>query len=150
MAGIKLAGFSSGGTGGCGCCGPPPGYPCGQCHIPRQNLTVHWTNLILGNGSTTLVYSGFPTTQWISGCTNQLIYELVCTQNQVELRVYYFVSGECPTGQSQYCSTIRGIPFRLIQTNLTCNGTFELDCEVTSLTCPNLASNGYTSFSVTQ
>jgi hypothetical protein len=125
------------------------GYPCGQCQIPRRNLTASWTNLILGNGATALVYSGSPTTQWTSACTNQLLYELVCTQNQVEFRVYYFVSGSCPGGQSQYCSTIRSNPFRLAQTNLTCS-PFLLTCNVTSASCPNLASNGYTSFTVSQ
>ncbi len=125
------------------------GYSCGQCQIPRQNLTVSWTNLILGNGATSLVYSGNPTTQWASACTNQLLYELVCTQNQVEFRVYYFVSGSCPSGQSQYCSTIRSNPFRLTQTSLTCSPLL-LTCSVTSASCPNLASNGYTSFTVSQ
>jgi len=125
------------------------GYPCGQCQIPRKNLTVSWTNLILGNGATSLTYSGGSTPQWTSVCTNQLLYELVCTQNQVEFRVYYFVSGSCPGGQSQYCSTIRSNPFRLAQTNLTCS-PFLLTCNVTSTSCPNLASNGYTSFTVTQ
>jgi hypothetical protein len=125
------------------------GYPCGQCRIPRQNLTVSWTILILGNGSTALIYTGNPTTQWTSACTNQLLYELICTQNQVEFRVYYFVSGSCPGGQSQYCSTIRSNPFRLAQTNLTCS-PFLLTCNVTSTSCPNLASNGYTSFTISQ
>ncbi len=125
------------------------GYPCGQCQIPRQNLTVSWTNLILGNGATPLVYSGTPTTQWVSACASQLLYEIVCTQNQVEFRVYYFVSGSCPSGQSQYCSTIRSNPFGLTQTNLTCS-PFLLTCTVTSASCPNLASNGYTSFTISQ
>jgi hypothetical protein len=125
------------------------GYPCGECRIPQQNLTVSWTNLILGNGSTPLVYSGTPTTQWLSACSNQLLYELVCTQNQVELRVYFFVSGSCPSGQSQYCSTIRSNPFGLTQTNLSCSPLL-LTCTVTSASCPNLASNGYTSFTISQ
>jgi len=126
-----------------------PGYPCGQCQILRNNLTVSWTNLILGNASTTLVYSGSPTTQWISACTNQLLFELVCTQNQVEFRVYYFLSGSCPSGQSQYCSTIRSNPYSLTQTNLTCS-PFLLTCKVTSASCPNLATYGYTGFTVSQ
>jgi hypothetical protein len=125
------------------------GYPCGQCQIPRKNLTVSWTNLILGNGSTTLVYSSSPTTQWISACTNQLLYELVCTQNQVEFRVNYFLSGSCPSGQSQFCSTIRSNPSSLTQTNLTCS-PFLLTCTVTSASCSNLATYGYTGFTVSQ
>jgi hypothetical protein len=125
------------------------GYPCGQCQIPRKNLTVSWTNLILGNGSTTLVYSGGPTTQWISACMNQLLYELICTQNEVEFRVYYFLSGSCPSGQSQYCSTIRSNPYSLTQSNLTCS-PFLLTCTVTSASCPNLATYGYTGFTISQ
>jgi hypothetical protein len=126
-----------------------PGYPCGQCQIPRNNLTVSWTNLILGNASTTLAYTGSPTTQWASACTNQLLYELVCTQNQVEFRVYYFLSGSCPGGQSQYCSTIRSNPYSLTQTNFTCSPLL-LTCTVTSASCPNLASYGFTGFTISQ
>lgn len=125
------------------------GYPCGQCQIPQKNLTVSWANLILGNGSTTLVYSSIPTTRWISACTNQLLYELICTQNQVEFRVYYYLSGSCPSGQSQYCSTIRAIPYGLTQTSLTCS-PFLLTCQVSSAACSNLAAYGYTGFTISQ
>ncbi len=125
------------------------GYLCGQCQIPRNNLTVSWSNLILGSASTTLVYSGSPTTQWMSACTNQLLFELICTQNQVEFRVYYFLSGSCPSGQSQYCSTIRANPYNLIQTNLNCSPLL-LTCEVGSASCANLAALGYTGFTVSQ
>jgi hypothetical protein len=125
------------------------GFTCGTCQIPRQDLTVSWTNLILGNGSTTLVYSGSPTTQWTSACTNQLLYQLVCTQNRVEFRVYYFLSGSCPTGQSQYCSTTRLGPNGLTQTNLICS-PFLLTCTLTSSTCPNIATYGYTGFTISQ
>ncbi len=125
------------------------GYPCGQCLIPLTNLTVSWANPILGNGTATLVYSGTPTTQWISSCTNQLLFELLCTQGVVEFRVYYFLSGSCPNGQSQYCSTIRSIPYKLTQTSLTCS-PFLLNCTITSASCPNLAAFGYTGFTVSK
>jgi hypothetical protein len=125
------------------------GFPCGPCQIPRKNLTLSWTNLILGNGSTPLIYSGSPTTQWTSACTNQLLFELVCTQNRVEFRVYYFLSGSCPGGQSQYCSTIRSNPNGLTQTNLICS-PFLLTCTLTSSSCPNIAASGYTGFTISQ
>ena len=125
------------------------GFACGPCQIPRKNLTLSWTNLILGNGSTPLIYSGSPTTQWTSVCTNQLLYELVCTQNQVEFRVYYFLSGSCPSGQSQYCSTLRSNPNSLTQTNLICS-PFLLTCTLTSASCPNISTYGYTGFTVSQ
>jgi hypothetical protein len=121
--------------------------PCGNCQIPRTDLTVAWTNPIIGNGSATLVYSA--SNQWQSACTNQLIYQLLCTSNQVEFRVTYFISGSCPTGQSQFCSTLRPAPFQLQQTLLRCGADFELDATVTSLSCANLSANGYLSFKVT-
>ena len=143
--GVMIVGYH-GGTGlGCGCCGE--GYLCGTCSIPRTDLTVSWTNLIIGNGSATLVYSGSPSTQWLSACTNQLLYQLVCTASVIEFRVYYFLSGSCPTGQSQFCSTIRTAPSSLIQTGFTCS-PFLLTCSVTSSSCSNLATYGYTGFSV--
>jgi hypothetical protein len=161
-SGTRFGGFKTGGTianggdGGCGCCEQSCncGISCGECQIPRQDLSISWDNLISGPGSTTLYYQGSPTTQWISDCTNQLLYELVCTDNRVEFRVYYFLSGSCPTGQSQYCSTLRSDPSSLtVPTGgLQCAGPstpFELTCDVTSASCPNLATSGYTSFTVT-
>jgi hypothetical protein len=127
----------------------PPEYTCGNCSIPRRNLTVSWTNSILGNGATTLFYSGTPTVQWLSECTNQLLYEIVCTQIEVELRVYFFVSGVCPSGQGEYGSTIRSSPYGLIQISVSCSPLL-LTSSVTSTSCPNLASIGYTGFTVSQ
>jgi hypothetical protein len=135
--------YTSNDIGGC-CCG---GYSCGACSIPQQDLVISWDNLISGPGSATLVYSGSPTT-WNSGCVDQLIYELLCTSNAVEFRVYYFLSGSCPTGQSQYCSTIGTAPYALTQTGLTCGSSFLLTCTVSSSSCPTLASYGYTDFTV--
>ena len=123
------------------------GYPCGQCQIPKKNLTVSWANLILGNASTTLIYSGSPTTRWISQCSNELFFQLLCTQNQVEFQVHYFLFGSCPTGEGQYCSTSHANPYKLVQTNLSCS-PFLLTCNVTSSSCPYLASYGYTGFTI--
>jgi hypothetical protein len=49
------------------------GYPCGSCRIPAHDLTVGCTNPILGNGSSTLIYSSGT---WTSGCSNELVYQL--------------------------------------------------------------------------
>ena len=121
------------------------GFPCGSCRIPKSNLTVSWTNYLIGDGSTTLVYS--PPSTWQSACTNDAIYQLGCNDGQVELRVIYFISGVCPTGQSQYCSNLRSSPFALTETGLTCGDSFlmTLTC---GAACSNLSTSGYTSFTV--
>lgn len=152
QVGDVLPSFAVGGrwvserTGSQGCTGC--NVICGTCQVPRQDLTLEWTNLIIGNGSTTLSYAGSPTTQWTSACTNQLLFELVCTQNRVEFRVYYFLSGSCPTGQSQYCSTLRSNPNGLTQTGLTCS-PFMMTVTLTSASCPSVSTYGYTSFKIT-
>jgi hypothetical protein len=129
---------------------PPSGpgsLPCGTCRIPRRNLTVSWTNSILGNGSTTLVYSRTPT-QWSSGCSNEQIYRLLCTDNQVEFRVIYFISGSCPGGVSQFCSTLGVDPLRLVVDSLVCGDHFLLTCHTTGTSCPSITLNGYSSFTI--
>jgi hypothetical protein len=141
--GVQIIGFHAGTGKGCGCCGTPL-CTCGSCSVPQENLTVSWTNPIAGNGSATLVYSSC--VLWESGCTNQLLYELVCTGSSVEFRVYYFLAGSCPTGTSQYCSTLRSSPNGLTRTGLTCGSSFLLTC--TTANCTQLGTLGYTSFSV--
>jgi hypothetical protein len=121
------------------------GYPCGSCLIPAHDLTVSWTNSILGDGSTTLAYSSGT---WTSGCSNELIYQLLCTSNQVDFRVIYFISGPCPTGTRQYCSTLRPTPFRLTQTGPACGANFLLTCTVGATACPILSANGFSNFTV--
>jgi len=124
------------------------GILCGACQIPAKNLTVSWTNPILGNGSETLVYSGVgPTATWASNCSNQLVYSLQCTDGQVEFRATFFVSGPCPTGSSQYCSNLRASPFGLTQTGLTCGDDFLLTMTC-GVACPVLQTNGFESFTV--
>ena len=123
-------------------------YPCGSCTIPMKDLTVSWKNPIVGDGSTALAYSGSPTTVWKSACTNELLYQLSCVQNQIEFRVTYFLSGSCPTGQSQYASTLRTAPYELTQTGLVCGPGFLLTASVTAASCPVLAAYGYVNFTV--
>jgi hypothetical protein len=123
----------------------PSEFVCGTCSIPSRDLTVSWTNDTLGDGSTTLVFSA--PNVWKSGCVDNVFYRLLCTDNEVEFQVVYFLSGSCPSGESQYCSTIRSSPFRLVQTGLTCGDPFLLTCSC-GVACPDLAVNGYTSFTV--
>ena len=125
-----------------------PTFPCGSCGIPKANLTVSWSNGIIGNGSTRMGFTA-PST-WISACTNQLLYQILCNAGQVEFRVIYFISGACPTGQSNYCSTLGNNPLKLTQTSLTCGDAFLLACTVGSSGCPNLYENGYTGFTVSE
>ena len=93
---------------------------CSPCNIPAQNLTLSWVNVISGNGSTPLTYATAPAS-WTSGCSNGLLYKLVCTGGQVELRVIYFTAGSCPTGTQQYCSNLRVTPFGLTLSSYTCS-----------------------------
>ena len=65
---------------------------CSPCNIPAQNLILSWVNAISGNGSTALTYATAPAS-WTSGCSNGLIYKLLCTGGEVELRVIYFTAG---------------------------------------------------------
>jgi hypothetical protein len=124
-----------------------PGFLCGSCLIPQRDLTVSWTNSISGPGSTTMVYSPHPDS-WASGCANELLFNLLCNGGQLEFRVTYFISGVCPTGQQQHCSTLGGNPFRLVQTGLTCGDSFLLTANCTFTGCTSLALSGYQTFTV--
>jgi hypothetical protein len=117
-------------------------------------LTISWVNPLVGNGSDTLVYNRAGPT-WATGCSggagvgNQLLFKLLCTQGQIELRVYYFVSGSCPTGQSNYCSNLRTTGFQLFLSSYTCGSGFTLVFSSTASSCPTISGSGFTSFVVT-
>ncbi len=132
------------GSLGC-CCGATP-FQCGNCSIPKKDLTLDWSNEIIGDGSTKLLFNG--TNQWASSCTHQVLYLLFCNALNLEFRVIYFISGACPNGQSNFCSTFGNPPLRLNRTSLTCGDNFDLEATVTNQGCPNLFGNGYTSFSI--
>jgi hypothetical protein len=132
----ERAGISGGGS-----------LACSPCNIPTQNLTLSWVNVTSGNGSTTLTYAA-TSASWTSGCSNGLLYKLVCTGGQVELRVIFFTSGSCPTGTQQFCSNLRVKPFGLALSSVTCSPlsmTFLSNKSV----CSAIASAGYTMFTVT-
>jgi hypothetical protein len=119
---------------------------CSPCPIPRRNLTLSWSNALSGPGSTPLVFT--PPGLWNSACTNQLLYSLTCFGSLIQFAVSYFLSGTCPTGQSQSCTSPGSNPFALSLDSYTCSPFF-LHYTVTGAGCPVLWSNGYSSFAIT-
>ena len=120
--------------------------PCAPCPIPRKNLTVSWTNPLFGDGSAPLLVSG---SAWSSGCVNGLLYSLACRGVAIEFAVTYYLSGTCPTGQSQSCTSLQSNPLALVLKNYSCQ-PFMLNYQVTDASCPVLMNNGYTSFTITE
>jgi hypothetical protein len=145
MAQTKI--FSLGGIGAPCCCGGGASITCSPCAIPASNLTLSYTNVIYGNGSTALVYSSIGPA-WTSACSNGLLYKLLCTSGSIELRVIYFTTGACPTGTQQYCSNKRATPFALTLASYTCS-PFSLLFNSSSAGCPTITNAGYTQFQVT-
>lgn len=130
-----------------GCCCAAV-VPCGSCDIPAQDLTLSWTNPITGPGSTTLTYQTTPSTAWVAECVDQLIFTLNCQGGTPAFRVDYFLSGTCPTGLSSFCSTGGGAGHKLDGGTVTCGASFLWTITVNSTDCPNLATFGYTSFTI--
>jgi len=120
--------------------------PCTPCAIPREDLTISWTNLISGPGSVTMSYTASPNV-WKTGCIDGQIYELLCSSGTIELAVTYFISGFCPTGQSQFCSNLRVYPFGLVMSSYTCS-PFSVTF-IVAPGCPEVEAPGYTSFTIT-
>ena len=120
---------------------------CTPCNIPNENLTLSWTNTLTGSGSTTMTYS-IPGT-WATGCCDAgLEFAMSCTEAGIELRAFFFVSGECPTGETQYCSNQRANPLSLQLTDYTCS-PFSLKLEVLEDDCPTLYGLGNAQFVIT-
>jgi hypothetical protein len=124
-----------------------PVLPCSPCAIPKKNLTVSWVNTLLGNGSATLLYK--PPGMWNTGCINQLIFALACNGGLIEFVLAYFLSGECPSGQSQACQSPGAPPFGLTLADYTCE-PFMLHYQIVGADCPLVSATGYTSFTVTE
>jgi hypothetical protein len=122
--------------------------PCAPCNLPQTNLTISWTNPLTGNGSATMVYSASPD-KWVTGCCDGgLFFELLCTGGGIELRVFFFTSGVCPTGTTSFCSNLQAAPLELVFSNHTCS-PLSLVFEVNGAECPTLFSDGNTQFTVT-
>ena len=130
--------------------GGPVYETCSPCSIPETNLTISWVNLIGGNGSATMTYSSTPSKTWVTGCCDGgLYFELLCNSGNIELRAYFFTSGSCPTGTTEYCSNLEASPLELTLTAHTCGSGFSLTFSCTSAGCPTLYGDGNTQFTVT-
>ena len=138
---VSERGTRSGGEG--------TGTTCEPCTIPNEDLTLSWTNLLSGNGSTSLTYNPSGPI-WESGCADEgLMFLLQCTSGSTELRAIYFTSGECPSGDTNYCSNLRSEGQSLTLASSTCS-PFSLTFTVTESGCPALYGDGNTQFILTQ
>ncbi|MFO0892445.1 MAG: hypothetical protein U0790_25300 [Isosphaeraceae bacterium] len=127
-------------------CGGPTTYPCFPCAIPQQNLTLDWTNTITGNGSIAMTYTA--PNSWDSACTTDgILYRLTCTGGVTIFTVTYFISGSCPSGQRQTCTTGGGIGSRVIRSTTSCS-PFSILYTTGINDCTFMYNNGYRSFTV--
>ena len=116
--------------------------------IPDEDLTITWTNILTGNGSTTMKFGSGPT--WQTGCVDSgLQFILACNSGSIELRAVFFVSGSCPTGLSNYCSNLRSNPLSLTLAEHICS-PFSLTFTLDETGCPELTDEGNTQFVITR
>ncbi|MHB8397361.1 MAG: hypothetical protein ACYDCI_00280 [Candidatus Limnocylindrales bacterium] len=135
-----------GGNGAAGCCQTR----CAPCSIPQKDLQLDYTNLLTGNGTTTLHYSTvYGYGHWESDCTNGLIYTFQCAGagGKLELLVTYYTTGSCPDGQPQYCTSLGNPPYALSLVSSQCQ-PFSATFVSESTGCPALTGGGYTQFVV--
>jgi hypothetical protein len=122
--------------------------PCSPCSLPRDTLTLSWTNIILGNGSAPMPFDSGSLT-WVTGCVDGgLQFRLACNSGQIELRAIFFSGSGCPDGPSNYCSNLRAPPLGLVFSSHTCS-PFSLTFDVTESGCNALYSAGNNQFVVT-
>jgi hypothetical protein len=119
---------------------------CGGCIAPQRNLTVSWTNSLLGSGSTPMIYNGAD--EWTSDCTNYLVFRLICRDGAASFRVAYYTGGDCPNGQAAICTSPGQSPLGLTPSLSSCT-PFLLQYALSGGSCPTLASQGYTRFTIT-
>jgi hypothetical protein len=136
---------------------PEPGcqLTCSPCILPKMDLTVSWTNDVLGNGSTTLFY-GRPTLDypgikgWSSGCASKLKFELFCINGRTIFHIHAYADSDCKSYFTE-CSEgdeLANIPAHTLYPNgFSCNPLF-LRYTLTNLSCPYVSSLGFTSFTV--
>ncbi len=126
------------------------GVVCLPCDIPTSTLTVSWTNLLAGDGSAPMTHSTGPDA-WTATCVDDgLIFKLGCNSGNIVLKVTFFVSGSCPTGQANFCSNGTGVtdPLLLTLTSYTCS-PFSLTFSCTEAGCPAVYGAGNTQFIIT-
>lgn len=124
---------------------PATTVACGGCMLPRGNLILTWTNVLLGTRSFPLVFNG--SDAWVSACQNQVIFRLQCVAAQIAFSATYYTGGPCPTGEPASCTSSGSSPFGLTPTIQSCD-PFLLQYNVTG--CPALATQGFTRFAVTR
>ena len=128
-------------------------FVCSPCIIPTGDLTISWVNPLTGNGSDTMVYSPAGPT-WPPAARRRRYRESVAVQTVLhggfgELRVFFFVAGACPDGETEYCSNLQSQGSQLILTSYVCGGGFTLTFTLTELLCPAVSSSGFTGFIIT-
>ncbi len=123
---------------------------CEPCNIPNENLTISWTNLLTGSGSATLTYSG-PGAWGVQCVDENLTFALFCEEGTgIVLRASFYISGECPTGGTEYCSNDSAIPLNLVMTAYECSPfSVTFTTGVGGANCPALYSLGNTQFVIT-
>ena len=126
--------------------------PCMPCNIPLENLMFTWTNTFAGTNSTTMVYSGGLSPTWTTGCVDgNLKFQLSCNPDGgIELWAYFFISGGCPDGTSNYCWNLRADPVAIQFPDYDCS-SFSLTFAFTDADpgCPTIYSAGTTQVTVT-
>jgi hypothetical protein len=124
------------------------GISCLPCVIPAEDLTVSWVNLLSGDGSAPLIYTTGPSA-WTASCVDDgLIFKLGCNSGNIELRITFFIAGDCPDGESNYCSNFGEPPFQLTLASHTCS-PFSLTFTVGEDACPAVYGAGNTVITIT-
>ncbi|OJW18800.1 MAG: hypothetical protein BGO49_17405 [Planctomycetales bacterium 71-10] len=144
-AGDVLVAYASGGRWVSEFGARPTTVVCGGCKLPRRDLTLTWTNNLLGTHSAPMVFNGID--EWATGCINQISFRLSCRSGAATFTATYFVAGHCPTGQPVVCSSPGSSPIGLTASAQSCDPLF---LQYTATSCPALSAQGYTKFTVTQ
>jgi hypothetical protein len=111
-------------------------------------LTIAWTNLLSGDGSAPLLHSCGPDA-WTASCVDDgLIFKLGCNSGNIELRGTFFIAGDCPDGESNYCSNFGVPPFQFALASHTCS-PFSLTFNVLEDGCPAIYGAGNTQLVIT-
>ncbi|AMV37375.1 hypothetical protein [Planctomyces sp. SH-PL62] len=146
QAGDLIVAFAVGGRWIASLTGEPPSPVCGGCTAPRRDLTVSFTNSLLGPGSAVMAFNGVD--EWTSGCVNQLTLRLICRNGQSSFQATYHTGTPCPGGQPVSCSSPGQAPLGLTPTGSSCT-PFLLQFSLSAASCPSLAAQGYTRFTIT-
>ena len=124
------------------------GISCEPCIIPNEDLTVSWVNLLTGDGSAMMSYTLSPPA-WIASCFDGgLLFKLDCNGSNIELRIIFFVAGDCPTGESNFCTSLGAPPLALMLSSYTCS-PFSMTFTVGEDECPAVYGAGTTQITIT-